>query len=84
MIQLIFVLLAAGGTIDSMLDVDAEPNSIEESLQLARDKVIMAEESHGGGSGTALLDTNEIFYYAFLVSLIAGGLTAFFFIKTRK
>ena len=33
---------------------ESNVNSIEESLQLARDKVIMAEESHGGGSGTSI------------------------------
>jgi hypothetical protein len=59
---------------------ESNDNFIEESVQLARDKVIMAEESHGDGSGTSIFgfiandfDNSEYVLITVIIAVIIGS-----------
>ncbi len=64
---------------------DTTPGSIEEQLQLAREKISNAEQAGAYGSGTAMLGTNiseTVLFIAILVAIF-GAVAAAFFWRSR-
>jgi hypothetical protein len=65
--------------------VSEAPSSIEEQLDLAKDKISNAKSAGAYGSGTAMLGTNmnETVIMIIVLTAIFGGVAAAFFVKGR-
>ena len=65
--------------------VSEAPSSIEEQLNLAKDKISNAKSAGAYGSGTPMLGTNisETVIMIIILTAIFGGVAAAFFIKGR-
>jgi hypothetical protein len=68
---------------------DTTPGSIEEQLNLAKEKITNAEQAGAYGSGTAMLGTNiseTVIFIAIMVAIFGGVAGAFFYRSrtTRK
>ena len=65
--------------------VSEAPSSIEEQLDLAKDKINNAKTAGAYGSGTPMLGTNisETVIMIVILTAIFGGVAAAFFVKGR-
>lgn len=65
--------------------VSEAPSSIEEQLDLAKQKIDNAKSAGAYGSGTAMLGTNisETVIMIVILAAIFGGVAAAFFVKGR-
>jgi hypothetical protein len=65
--------------------VSEAPSSIEEQLNLAKDKISNAKSAGAYGSGTPMLGTNisETVIVIGILTAIFGGVAAAFFVKGR-
>ena len=64
---------------------DTTPGSIEEQLELAREKINNAEQSGAYGSGTPMLGTNisETVLFIGILVAIFGAVAGMFFYRSR-
>ncbi|HEX5978637.1 MAG TPA: hypothetical protein VFY68_15250 [Nitrososphaeraceae archaeon] len=65
--------------------VSEAPSSVEEQLDLAKEKVGNAQQEGAYGSGTAMFGTNisETVIMIIILTAIFGGVAAVFFVKGR-
>jgi hypothetical protein len=65
--------------------VSEAPSSIEEQLDLAKERINNAKSAGASGSGTAMLGTNisETVIMIVILTAIFGGVAAAFFVKGR-
>lgn len=64
---------------------DTTPGSIEEQLELAKEKISNAQQSGAYGSGTAMLGTNisETVLFIGILVAIFGAVAGMFFYRSR-
>ena len=63
----------------------AAPGTIEQQLQLAREKISNAKAAGAYGSGTPMLGTNinSTVLFVIILGVIFGGVAASFFVRAR-
>ncbi len=57
--------------------------TIEEALKLANEKVVIAEEKEGAGSGTPYFAADGVIGATTITAGIFGGIAAMFFVRAR-
>ena len=70
------------GNVGSMGETGA--STLEETLQLARDRVAYTEANPGAGSGTPYLDATGILGSTIIAGAVFGGFAGALFFKGRK
>lgn len=59
-------------------------HTLEETLQLARDRVTIADANPATGSGTPYLDAGGVLGSTLIAGAIFGGVAGFFFLRGRS
>jgi len=70
------------GNVGSMGETGA--STLEETLQLARDRVNYVEANPGSGSGTPYLDASGILGSTIIAGAVFGGVAGALFLKGRQ
>lgn len=59
-------------------------NTLEETLQLARDRITAAEDNPGSGSGTPYLDAGGVLGASIIAGAVFGGIAGVLFVRARS
>ena len=74
----------ASGPSAEPISEDTTSYTLEESLEIQKRSIESAEANPSSGSGTPIFDVGDLAITLIIITIIFGGLTAFFFLKSIR